>query len=131
MSGLSPAAAVPRETAAPRVAVIVIAVVSRSCGQQAFGLVQMAACLPQQRSQLAVEALRFLQFVQKRADRLGPPGVLSQIASVLSPVRPPAQLVVRATLLPVFRGDKTLSRQRLDIHRRQAQAGQPFAVGRA
>ena len=110
---------------------IVIAVGLRSRGQQAFGLLQMAACLPQQRGQLAVDPLRFLQFVQKRADRLSPPGILAQIANVLPPIRPPAQLVVRATLLPVFAGDKTLSRQRLHIRRRQTQAGQPVAIGRA
>jgi len=43
-----------------RVAVIVITVGLRARGQQAFGLLQMAACLPQQRGQLAVDPLTFL-----------------------------------------------------------------------
>jgi hypothetical protein len=36
----------------------------RPRGQQAFGLLQMAAGLPQQHGQLAVDPLRFLQLVQ-------------------------------------------------------------------
>lgn len=119
-----------RTPSTPRIAVIVITVGLRSRGQHSFGLLQMAACPSQQCGQLAVDPPRLLQFVQKRLDRRSPPGVLAQIANVLPPIPPPAQLVVWATLLPVFGGDKALSRQRLHICRRQTQAGQPVATSR-
>jgi hypothetical protein len=52
------------------------------------------------------------------------------MANLLSSVRSPAQLKVRAALLAEFRGDKTLSLQRLDIRRQQAQPAQLVALGR-
>jgi hypothetical protein len=55
---------------------VVIALGSRSISQQVFGLLQMAARLSHKHSQLAVDSPRFLEFAQKRADRLGPPGIL-------------------------------------------------------
>ena len=99
--------------------------------QQAFGLVQMAAGLFEERHQLALEAPRRLQLCQKRGNRLGPPGVCTQITNMLSPVGPPAQLVVRSAPLAEFLSDKALARQCLEVCRRQAQAGQPVAVGLA
>ncbi len=107
---------------------IVIAFGSRSRRQHAFDLLQLTTCFSQEHRQLALLPPRLLQFIQERADHLGPLGIPAQVANPLPPVRSPAQLEVRTSLLPIFRRDKTLSRQRLYIRRRQAEAGQPVAL---
>jgi hypothetical protein len=88
----------------------VVALGSRALSQQTFGFPQMAACLPQQHSELAVDLLWLLQFVQERADRLGPLAVFAEVANVLSSAASPAQFEVRPTLLSVFGSHKPLSR---------------------
>lgn len=109
---------------------VVTALGPRSLGQLLFELPKATACFLKKHGHLAVYAVRLLQLMQERADRLGPLGVGPQIANILPSARSPAQFVVRSSLLAVFRSDKTLSRQGLDIRRQQAQPGQLVAPGR-
>jgi hypothetical protein len=110
---------------------VVIALGSRSRVQHTFDLLKSAAHVSKQHSQLALLPQGALQFVQERANRLNPSRIRSQVANLLPPVRSPTQFEIRTALLPVFPGNKTLARQRLEIRRRQAEAGQRLALNGA
>jgi hypothetical protein len=93
--------------------------------QEALHMTQPFPRLAQQPSHLTGDLVRALQVVEDRADLLGAGRILPQIARVLSAVAAPAQLVERPPP-PALRGDEALSRQRLNITRRQPQASQPL-----